>query len=430
MLTKIKFICTLATFLFAGLTALLATILGVRFLAAGPFERFEVLQGAMLPMVGGAWTLAWSAWLAAYALDRLAGDPEAMRGLATRLADATEKVADRTRKAASRGPSGSASTADRRRAAPLSALLLASGMFVGCSNGLPAREVYEGIDGTTLVIRSATEADYTEGGDTFATRYELQEDGLVRLEIPIFGTTQVSFFELTDLGLLGAEIDDEEDTLFNRANRGCPMLLNEIRRLQRIQRSKQVSTFRMSGRSSFDADFIVHSEQVPEAMPRNGVVWKLTGVPDEYYDVRALHEECSFGYHYSVHHPESRGTGGFTDFDSEEREAIAAPTPGQTAKNFFHAVLERDFERAADLSFTEEDMSRAEIVAYLAELAEEDGDLPEIMEIEIGSVDVYVEGAFDVILEIAFVDEEITDTGAFVRVVTVDGRYKIDIDYF
>ena len=102
MLTKIKFICTLATFLFAGLTALLATILGVRFLAAGPFERLEVLQGATPPLVGGAWILAWSAWLAAYALDRLAGDPEAMRGLATRLADAAEKVADRTRKAASR----------------------------------------------------------------------------------------------------------------------------------------------------------------------------------------------------------------------------------------------------------------------------------------------------------------------------------------
>ena len=39
MLKKIKFICTLATFVLAVLTALLATILGVRLLAAGPFER-------------------------------------------------------------------------------------------------------------------------------------------------------------------------------------------------------------------------------------------------------------------------------------------------------------------------------------------------------------------------------------------------------
>ena len=57
---------------------------------------------AILFVVGGCWMLASSAWLAAFALDKMAGDEESMSALANRLAEATEKVADRTRKAASR----------------------------------------------------------------------------------------------------------------------------------------------------------------------------------------------------------------------------------------------------------------------------------------------------------------------------------------
>lgn len=61
---------------------------------------FEEL--AIIFMAGGAWMLASSAWLAAFALDKMAGDEKAMRLLANRLADATQKVADSTRRAASR----------------------------------------------------------------------------------------------------------------------------------------------------------------------------------------------------------------------------------------------------------------------------------------------------------------------------------------
>lgn len=101
MLNKIRFLCALATFLLAGLTALLVVVLGLALLAAEPYERLDSLMtsGAW---IGAAWILAWSAWLAGQSLDRMAGTPGAMRGLANRLADATEKVADRTRKAASR----------------------------------------------------------------------------------------------------------------------------------------------------------------------------------------------------------------------------------------------------------------------------------------------------------------------------------------
>ena len=101
MLNMIRFTCTLATFLFAVLGIVMVVILGIRLMSAQGWELEGVLLSNTSAFVIVAWILASLAWLAAQALDRIAGDPEAIRGFATRLADATEKVADRTRKAAS-----------------------------------------------------------------------------------------------------------------------------------------------------------------------------------------------------------------------------------------------------------------------------------------------------------------------------------------
>ena len=180
--------------------------------------------------------------------------------------------------------------------------------------------MYEGRLGPTLVIRTATEADYAEGDDILAATYELQEDGLVRLEIPVFGTTQVAYYELTDLGLQEVTSDVEE-TLFNRANSGCGVLVTEVERLRGVQRARRDSWGR-------DEGYIVSMGVDSDATPRNGVDWGLTGVPDLYWIVGAIHDECQMAYRHASHDSDMRG---FTDFDEtaleewfEEAEATAA----------------------------------------------------------------------------------------------------------
>ena len=102
MLRKIKFILWLTTFIVAVVVVVLSVVLGIRMVFGEMLGFWDDL--AILFLVGGAWTLASSACLAAFALEKMAGDEKSMSVLANRLAEATEKVADRTRKAASRDP--------------------------------------------------------------------------------------------------------------------------------------------------------------------------------------------------------------------------------------------------------------------------------------------------------------------------------------
>ena len=102
MLRKIKFICWLTTFVVAVLSFVLSVMTGFQLWFGGALDFFE--EFAVVFRAGGAFVLASSACLAAFALDKMAGDAESMSVLANRLAEATERVADRTRKAASRDP--------------------------------------------------------------------------------------------------------------------------------------------------------------------------------------------------------------------------------------------------------------------------------------------------------------------------------------
>ncbi len=102
MLSKMRMYCWLATFVLALATVVLAVVVAIImfvFLLGGSIDLSDV---PIFVWGGVAWFLAWSTWLAGFSLDKLAGDPESMRGLAKRLADVTDKVAERTRKAASR----------------------------------------------------------------------------------------------------------------------------------------------------------------------------------------------------------------------------------------------------------------------------------------------------------------------------------------
>ena len=93
MFKKITLICWLAAFVLA----FLSVILGIGVAIA--WDPYEGLQALVLPFF--CWISAWSVWLMAFSLDKIAGNREAMRALGNRVADATQKAADRARRAVS-----------------------------------------------------------------------------------------------------------------------------------------------------------------------------------------------------------------------------------------------------------------------------------------------------------------------------------------
>ncbi len=240
---------------------------------------------------------------------------------------------------------------------PRRVLILMVGMFLACSlgNGLPVDEVYERGD-EKIVIRSAREADYSDGDMTVSATYELEEDGRVRLEIPVYGTTQVVHYNVTDLGLQEVGSDGAlGKTLFTRENVGCAAIEDSFRRLRGSQPSREYMAYRKVGYAVDVNDRRLRGDRLP------GVWWDLTGVPEEYWIAVAGHDECSMHYRYASHDSELRG---YVNLDEGELEAwwegMQADAAAERQRRAEEAAAER--ARAAAAAAAEAQRGR-ELVA-------------------------------------------------------------------
>ena len=195
---------------------------------------------------------------------------------------------------------------------PLIAAALIALTACSLGNGLPVDEVYER-GNEKIVIRSAKNADYSDGDGTVSATYEIEEDGRVRLEVPVFGTTQVVHYNVTDLGLQEVGSDGTLGRrLFTRANVGCAAIEDSVRRLRGSQPSREYMRVWGGGYAVDVDDRRLRGDRL------DGVFWQLTGVPEEYWIVVAGHDECSMVYRYASHDSEMRG---FFDIEEDELEA-------------------------------------------------------------------------------------------------------------
>ena len=106
--------------------------------------------------------------------------------------------------------------------------------------------------------------------------------------------------------------------------------------------------------------------------------------------------------------------------------ACGAPGPGGTVERYLDALAEGDIERAADLTFTEGDVPRAVILDGLAFIAAEFSSRSvSVSDFEILSVAVDGDKAE---VQVSVPDPDGGSSTETIYLVTVDGRYKIDLD--
>lgn len=102
--------------------------------------------------------------------------------------------------------------------------------------------------------------------------------------------------------------------------------------------------------------------------------------------------------------------------------ACGGSGPGSTVEDFLRAVQVGDFERAAELSYTADAASTAEIAGFLAMLAP---DLSSVAAFEILSVDIRGgEGE----VEVRFIESDGDSDTDDIHILTVDGSYKVNLD--